>query len=207
MSFTFRGNKRTFTEDVVFYLDKQAKVREVAFGLEKAAVDDIMSRVQWSLEARQVMVHFMETYKTAFALKRWDYINSIFSNDALIITGSVVKSAGHKELGIANVRQVKYTRQTKEEYMKNLQRCFDSNEYINIRFADNIVRRSAEQTDIYGIQIKQDYFSSSYGDTGYLFLLIDFEKPDAPLIHVRTWQPDKDPDIRDGRIGMADFNL
>ena len=207
MSFTFRGNKRTFTEDVVFYLDKQAKVREVAFGLEKAAVDDIMSRVQWSLEARQVMVHFMETYKTAFALKRWDYINSIFSNDALIITGSVVKSAGHKELGIANVRQVKYTRQTKEEYMKNLQRCFDSNEYINIRFADNIVRRSAEKTDIYGIQIKQDYFSSSYGDTGYLFLLIDFEKPDAPLIHVRTWQPDKDPDIRDGRIGMADFNL
>jgi len=91
--------------------------------------------------------------------------------------------------------------------MKNLQRCFDSNEYINIRFADNIVRRSAEKTDIYGIQIKQDYFSSSYGDTGYLFLLIDFEKPDAPLIHVRTWQPDKDPDIRDGRIGMADFNL
>lgn len=207
MSFTFKGNKRTFTEDVVFYLDKQAKVREVTFGLEKAAVDDIMGRAQWSLEARRVMVHFMETYKTAFALKRWDYINSIFSNEALIITGSVVKSTGNKELGISNVQHVKYTRQTKEEYMKNLRKCFDSNEYINIRFADNIVRRSATKPDIYGIQIKQDYFSSSYGDTGYLFLLIDFEKPDAPLIHVRTWQPDKDPDVRDGRIGMADFNL
>lgn len=207
MSFTFKDNKRTFTEDVVFYLDRQAKVREVAFGLEKAAVDDIMNRVQWSKEAREVMVHFMETYKTAFALKRWDYINTIFSNDALIITGSVVKSTGNRELGIANVQRVKYTRQTKEEYMRNLRKCFDSNEYINIRFADNIVRRSATRPNIYGIQIKQDYFSSSYGDTGYLFLLIDFEKPDAPLIHVRTWQPDKDPDVRDGRIGMADFNL
>lgn len=207
MSFTFKDNKRTFTEDVVFYLDRQAKVREVAFGLEKAAVDDIMNRVQWSKEAREVMVHFMETYKTAFALKRWEYINTIFSNDALIITGSVVKSTGNRELGIANVQRVKYTRQTKEEYMRNLRKCFDSNEYINIRFADNIVRRSATRPNIYGIQIKQDYFSSSYGDTGYLFLLIDFEKPDAPLIHVRTWQPDKDPDVRDGRIGMADFNL
>lgn len=207
MSFTFKGNKRTFTEDVVFYLDKQAKVREVAFGLEKAAINDIMNRVQWSLEARQVMVHFMETYKTAYALKRWDYINTIFSNDALIITGSVVKSTGNKELGVANVQHVKYTRQTKEEYMKNLRKCFDSNEYINIRFADNTVRRSATKPDVYGIQIKQDYFSSSYGDTGYLFLLIDFEKPETPLIHVRTWQPDKDPEIRDGRIGITDFLL
>ena len=206
MSFTFKGNKRTFTEDVVFYLNQEGKVNEVAFGLEQTAVTDIMNRGQWSEEARQTMVHFLETYKTAYALKRFDYINSIFSNDALIITGAFVKSAGQTEMSPAKMQHVKYTRQTKEQYMKNLKRCFDSNEYINIRFADNIVRKS-KSPNIYGIQIKQDYYSSSYGDTGYLFLLIDFKDPEAPLIHVRTWQPDNDPNVKDGRIGIADFIL
>ena len=207
MSFTFRGNRRTFTEDVVFYMDHQAKVKEVAFGLEEAAVADIMGREQWSIDARQTMIHFLETYKTAYALKRLDYIESIFSQDALIITGSVVKGTGQKEMQPAKMAQVKYTRQTKEQYIKSLKKCFASNEFVNIRFADNTVRRSASKPDIYGIQIKQDYFSSSYGDTGYLFLLIDFQKPEAPLIHVRTWQPDLDPNVRDGRIDITSFTL
>ena len=176
MSFSFSGNRRTFVEDVVFHLTKDGKVCEVAFGLNKPAVDDIMNRGAWS-------------------------------DEALIITGSFVKSTGNKEVGPSNIKHVKYTRQTKAQYMKSLKACFASNEYVNIHFADNIIRRSASNPNIYGIQIKQDYYSSSYGDTGYLFLLIDFKDVKAPLIHVRTWQPDKDPNARDGRIGMQDFQL
>ena len=207
MSFSFQGNRRTFVEDVVFHLTHDGKVDELAFGLNKAAVVDIMQRGSWSDEARKVMVNFLESYKTAYALKRLDYISSIFSNDALIITGSIVKSSGNREVGPTNLKHVKYTRQTKAQYMKSLKACFASNEYVNIHFADNIIRRSASNPNIYGIQIKQDYYSSSYGDTGYLFLLIDFANPKLPIIHVRTWQPDKDPNARDGRIGMQDFQL
>lgn len=207
MSFSFNGNHRTFVEDVVFHLSKEGKITELAFGLNKPAVDDIMQRGAWSEEARRVMINFLESYKTAYALKRLDYISSIFSNDALIITGSIVKSTGNKEVGPTNLKHVKYTRQTKAQYMKSLKACFASNEYVNIHFADNIIRRSASNPNIYGIQIKQDYYSSSYGDTGYLFLLIDFANTKLPIIHVRTWQPDKDPSIRDGRIGMQDFQL
>lgn len=207
MSFSFKNNRRTFTEDVVFYLDSEAKVKEVAFGLEKAAVNDIMNRGQWKQEERQLMVHFLETYKTAYALKRLDYIDAIFSQDALIITGSIVKGTGQKEMQPGKPAHVKYTRQTKEQYMKSLRTCFASNEYVNIHFADNTVRRSASKNNIYGIQIKQDYFSSTYGDTGYLFLLIDFAKAETPVIHVRTWQPDLDPNVKDGRINITDFLL
>ena len=208
MSFTFKGNKRTFKEDVVFYIDESNRVYEVAFGLEKAAVDDIMNRGQWSEEVRRMMIHFLETYKTAYALKRLDYINTIFSQNALIITGSIVKGTNQKELSPAKMEHVKYTRQTKEQYMKNLEKCFKSNEYINLHFADNIVRPSNANENIYGIQIKQDYYSSTYGDTGYLFLLLNFENPETPIIHVRTWQPDNDPNVnyKDGRIGMGDFH-
>ena len=206
MSFTFKGNKRVFTEDVVFYMNDKAKVCEVAFALEQAAVSDIMNREQWNGDARYTMVHFLETYKTAYALKRLDYISSIFSNEALIITGRVVKGTGQTEMNPAKPAHIKYVRQTKEQYIKNLRQCFASNEYVNIHFADNKVRRS-NNPNIYGIQIKQDYFSSTYGDTGYLFLLIDFTKPDEPVIHVRTWQPDLDPDVKDGRINISDFIL
>lgn len=207
MSFSFKGNKRTFTEDVVFYLDENAKVCEVAFGLEQAAVNDIMNRGQWSETARYTMVHFLETYKTAYALKRLDYISSIFSNEALIITGRIVKGTGQTEMKPAKMSHVKYVRQSKEQYISNLRKCFASNEYVNIHFADNTIRRSNTNSNIYGIQIKQDYFSSTYGDTGYLFLLIDFTKAGEPLIQVRTWQPDLDPNVKDGRIGIADFLL
>ena len=206
MSFTFKSNRRTFTEDVVLYLTPQGKVCEVAFALEAAAVSDIMSR-QWDEYERYIMIHFLETYKTAYALKRLDYISSIFSSDALIITGSMVKSTGNRELGPKKMAHVKYTRQTKEEYMKSLERCFRSNEYVNWHFGDNIVRSSNTKPHVYGIQIKQNYFSQHYGDTGYLFLLIEFKSPTEPVIHVRTWQPDKDPTIKDGRIGITDFIL
>ena len=41
-----------------------------------------------------------------------------------------------------SAQAVKYTRQTKSEYMKKLRHIFRSNEYINLRFADNQVRKS-----------------------------------------------------------------
>ncbi|NOX89728.1 MAG: hypothetical protein GXO77_11925 [Calditrichaeota bacterium] len=36
--------------------------------------------------------------------------------------------------------------------------------------------------------MRQSYYSTTYADEGYLFLLIDFSEKD-PLIYVRAWQP------------------
>lgn len=206
MSFTFKTSRRKFSENVVFRLNDEAKVVEVAFGLEERATNDIMNNgaKRYSEEARQVLVNFLESYKSAYALCRLDYLDQVFSNDAIIITGTVVKSAGFGEIKPKEAQHVKYTRQTKAQYLKNLERTMNSNEFINIHFADNIVKKSTGK-EIYGIQIKQDYFSSSYGDTGYLFLLIDLNDPKLPCVKVRAWQPDLDPSIQDGRLGMQDF--
>lgn len=203
MSFSFGGNRRTFVEDVVFILNKEAKIESLSFALNKPAVDDIMNRTAWGDNVRKVLINFLESYKTAYALKRYDYINSIFSDDALIITGSVVKRSGSSEKQPLDKSVVKYTKQTKQEYMKKLEYIFKSSEFINLRFADNQVRKSGVGGEVYGIQIKQDYFSSSYGDTGYLFLMVDLNNPKEPLIHVRTWQPEKDPDF--GLIDLSYF--
>lgn len=203
MSFSFQGNRRTFVEDVVFQMTPEGKITSLSFGLNKPAVDDIMNQTAWGDTARQVLITFLESYKTAYALKRLEYIRSIFSDDALIITGSVVKASGQMERQPIDGKVVKYTRQTKGEYMKKLEHIFAGSEFINLRFADNQVRKSGVGGEIYGIQIKQDYFSSSYGDTGYLFLMVDLNHPKEPVIHVRTWQPEKDPNF--GLIDLSYF--
>lgn len=203
MSFKFKSNRRTFVEDLVFVFNAEGKIDALSFGLNKPAVDDIMNHTSWNDTVRKVLINFLESYKTAYALKRYDYINSIFSEDALIITGSVVKHAVATENQPMSKEAVRYTRQTKSEYMKRLKHIFRSAEFINLRFADNQVRKSGVGGEIYGIQIKQDYFSSSYGDTGYLFLMVDLNNPKEPVIHVRTWQPEKDPDF--GLIDLSHF--
>lgn len=203
MSFSFKSNNRTFIEDIIFYFDKNNKICNLTFGLTSDAVGDIASNTTWSEANRMLIMSFLENYKTAYALKRWEYINSIFSDEALIITGFVTKLNSSPENRFMDNKIIRYNRQTKTEYMKKLRFTFDSNEFINIRFTNNTVRRSGKGNEIYGIQIKQDYYSANYGDMGYLFLLVDLSDTLKPVIHVRTWQPEKSAD---GSIyGLSDF--
>jgi hypothetical protein len=203
MSFSFKTNNKTFVEDVSFYFDKQNKLCNLTFGLSRKAIEDIASNSSWSEKNRVLLISFLENYKTAFSLKRFDYISQIFSDDALIITGLVTRVSSSSDSPYANNTIVRYNRQTKTDYLKKLKYSFDSKEFINIRFAENTVRRSGKGVDVYGIQIKQDYFSTNYGDSGYLFLLVDLSDTLKPQIHVRTWQPEKNAD---GSIyGLSDF--
>ena len=208
MSFSFNNNTRKFVENVTFTFDADKKINSVAFGLGEEATADILNRDSYSEQARMILTRFLENYKTAFALKRLDYIRSIFDDNALIITGTEVRTSvymnNEEKARFMDNKIIRYNRFTKNEYMKHLERCFASNEYVNIRFANNdIVKASGKYGEVYGIQIKQDYYSTNYGDTGYLFLYVDLNDPDNPIIKVRTWQPDRDPDF--GLYGLGDF--
>ena len=112
----------------------------------------------------------------------------------MIITGAVTQRVtGDVEMNrYRNNRYVRYNRQTRDQYLRNLDRCFRSNEFINIRFGNNDVVKAGTGGELYGIQIKQDY----------LFLMVDLNDPERPVIKVRTWQPEKDPDFGLYDIGM-----
>ena len=207
LAFYFPNNNCSFVEDVVFEFAPDAKiVHSLSFGLAQTALEGITGKTQWSEASRLTLIRFLENYKTAYALKRIDYISSIFADDALIIVGNVLKKQPVQDaITIEPDKQVvRYTKQTKEQYIRNLSVCFQSNEFINLRFADNEIRK-AGSGEIYGIQIKQDYFSSNYGDTGYLFLMVDLNDRERPVIHVRAWQPEKDPDF--GLIDLSSFTF
>lgn len=202
MAFSFKGNSRQFVEDIVFIFNAEGLVSNLTFSLGKAAVSDICSHDLWSEEARLILVSFLENYKTAYALKRLDYISSIFDDDALIITGRVLKTAPQRSEYGSN-RYVRFTRQNKSEYVRNLARVFDSQEYINIQFSDCEVVKLGKGGQLFGIKIRQEYFSTTYSDVGYLFVLVDLTDSANPLIHVRTWQESPDKDF--GVIGPYHF--
>lgn len=198
MSFSFKNNKRKFTEDVTFTFNAEKKIESVAFGLSKNARDAVFEKqAPWSDDVRMSIVTFLENYKTAFALKRLDYIRSIFDDNAIIIVGHVTKAApkSGENARYSNNEIVKFNRLDKNTYLDNLARSFKSNEFINIRFSDSEISRMGVGGDTYGIQIHQDYYSSNYGDTGYLFVLVDLNDVFQPCIKVRTWQPERDPNL------------
>ena len=210
MAFSFKtGVRKSFVEDVVFSFDSGKKITNIAFGLGNTAADDILNKGVWSENARMALMNFLENYKTAYGLKRLDYIRSVFDDDAVIIVGNVLRSATmdkDRESGVATISNnaiIKKNRYTKDQYLDNLKRCFASNEFINIRFANNDVYKMARGGEVYAIQKAQDYYPSAYGDEGYLFLLVDINNPDKPIIKVRTWQPEKDPNF--GLYGPGDF--
>ena len=211
MSFSFNsGGRATFVEDIVLTFNKEQKIVNIAFGLGKTAEDDILNKGVWDEKSRLAIMNFLENYKTAYALKRLDYIRSIFDDDAVIITGSVVSKANsitnmenQSSISAEGNQIIKMNRQTKDEYLASLKRCFERNEFVNIRFSDNEVKKMGAGGESYGIQIQQDYYSSTYGDKGYLMLLVDINEPKKPLIKLRTWQPEKDPNF--GLYEPGDF--
>lgn len=202
MSFSFEGRrKKTFVEDVSFTFDENNKIENVAFGLGDIAESGIFnSKAAWSDDIREIIVSFMENYKTAYSLERLDYIRDIFDDEAVIIVGNVVRkhTANSKpmdgmSISLKGQDVIKYNRYTKDDYITHLGRCFNRNDFINLRFTSHQIQWLEKFNDqaIFAINIRQEYNSSTYADDGYLFLLVDMTKPEEPLIKVRTWQPNE----------------
>lgn len=212
MSFSFRnGTKTTFVEDVAFTFNAKGKVDNIAFGLGKNTENDILTKkVMWKEETREQLMEFLESYKTAYCLKRLDYIRDIFSDDAIIIVGNVARQyttqkTGDGKMSIKGKNIITTNRYTKDKYIQNLARCFRNNEFINIRFTQSDIQKLEKNADqeIICVQLAQDYNSSTYADQGYLFLMIDMTDKDNPFIKVRTWQPEPDPKF--GYYNAGDF--
>ena len=196
MRFSF--NSESFTHDVVFRFDEKSKlVTSIAFRLTETAENDIWNN-KWSVDSRIVLTNFLEDYQTAYALKQLEYLNKIFSDDALIIVGHVVEYKPISQDGVlySNNRKVESTKKNKAEYMADLEKQFNNKKYMNIHFTNLEVKQaSGKDEDVYGVQVRQYYNSSNYNDDGYLFLMVDLRE-ELPVIHVRTWQPGK-TDIND----------
>lgn len=200
-------NGKAFMEKLVYRFNPESrKIESVAFALTQRAENDIMNAAaSWPEVSRWAILNFMEDYQTAFALKRIDYINSIFSDDALIITGTILKKLNNaerafdrsKSLDLGGPKDIAYSQLSKTEYIDRLRKIFNTREYVHLQFEDNVTRmidlpaiNGINKGAAFGIEIKQRYESTGYSDDGYLTMVFD-TRGKLPIIHVRLWQPDK----------------
>ena len=140
------------------------------------------------IKDRMMILDYVEHFRTAYNQKDLKFLRQVFSDDALIITGKVVKIRKSEVFPMGS--KVIYTTQTKQEYLDNLSRAFKVASYIKVTFDNVMIVEHPTIRGIYGVTVHQKWNTNRYSDEGYVFMVWDFRKPDTPQIHVRTWQPD-----------------
>ena len=157
---------------------------------------------------RRMILNYCEHLRTSYTTKDIDFLRQVFSDQALIIVGNVVRSADNNSAtGIEGDEKVTFSLKTKKEYLERLEKVFAANKKIDVKFTDFRIMRHPTMEGIYGVSMKQKYTSDRYSDDGYLFILWDFRNKSMPLIHVRTWQPAASVNDEKEIIGIRDFNL
>lgn len=183
-------------QEFTINFDTEGTISNVAIAIEMNRYEELMAQKQSDLDyaRRQIIVDFIENFRTAYNRKDNAMLNSVFSDKALIITGRVVKEKPNSDLTrlTLNNNRVVYIKQTKQEYLTKLAQVFKTVKFINVKFSDIEIVEHPKFDSIYGVTLKQSWRTDRYHDEGYLFLMIDFRDSDNPLIQVRTWQPYKD---------------
>ncbi len=194
----------------------QGIISNISISIDLHRYEELMAEQTSDIDyaRRQIIVNFVENFRTAYNRRDLKLINSIFSDKALIITGKMVMEKVNTDTDRMSRLQSKvvYIKHTKQEYLKRLQNIFRSVKYLNVKFDDIEIVQHPKYDDIYGVTLKQYWHSSTYSDEGYLFLMVDFHDTDNPLIQVRTWQPYKNNKgevvtKRDDVFHLGSFNI
>lgn len=178
-------------KEAVINFDRNGNISSVYFSVENNTYKQIMEKgVQLNDVARRMeILDYVERFRTSYNQKDIAFLNQVFSDDALIITGKVIEPKKMSDGLSISFPQITYTKQSKQQYLSNLQRIFNNVRYINVKFDDVQIKRHGVNPNIYGVKVVQHWNTSNYSDEGYVFMVWDFTNPDRPQIHVRTWQP------------------
>ncbi len=144
---------------------------------------------------RQEIIKFVEKYRTAYLTRDIETVDLIFAEDALILIGRKIMRKKLPENAIQYRKfgtqpDYEYIKLTKRDYLKRQKRLFDIQKDIFLDFGSFDIIKKNNAQNVYGVEMRQSYASTTYADEGYLFLLVDFNERD-PLIYVRAWQPNE----------------
>ena len=209
-----RPTDSSFNEDeyqeAVFSFDRNGNMESFYLTLSMNLYMNVIksNKSVTDLRRRQLILDYVEHFRTAYNQKDKEFLEAVFSDDALIITGKVIPQRVRDNIQLP--ARVEYTRQTKRQYMTKLSQIFAANKHIKVTFDEIRVVMHPTKSEWYGVTLHQGWTSDRYHDDGWLFLLWDFSNEDHPTIHVRTWQPDKieGKKLPDEEIfSLDDFNI
>ena len=194
--------KDDLSQEFVIELDAQGRIRDLNIAMNKLQYQNLMREGERldDLDRREQIIAFCEQFANAYHKMDLQFMDDIFSDDALIITGNVRKRAPATitmrktpEVALPNQNKVDYTVQTKAEYLSNLKNLFNRQKnmkggFIDVQFDDYSIVRHPAKPNYYGVTLRQRWSSKGYQDEGIVFLVWDFTDEEHPKIQVRTWQ-------------------
>lgn len=204
-------NEEEYQEAVISF-DRQGEVESFYLSISmNLYMNVVKSNLELTdLRRRQMILDYVEQFRTAYNQKDIKFLNQIYSDDALIITGKVIMQRRLENDRMVTSQKIQYNKQSKQQYITNLRRIFQNARYFKVTFDDIEVMRHPVNANFYGVTLHQGWTNNNYHDEGYLFLLWDFTDENAPQIHVRTWQPDKiggKPLPKDEVFTLDDFDI
>lgn len=193
-------------------LTREGQIASVAMAASDAVYGRIMEQglSVTDLERRTTILSFVENYRSFYDEKDLNSINRIFSDDAIIITGTVPMKRNMTNDMQSWREQITYKVQSKPQYLNSLSANFKRNKYIKVTFSDVEVVRHPANPNYYGVTLHQHWKSSNYEDDGYLLLVWEFRDGEDPIIHYRTWQPERVGShslTKEEIINIMDFNI
>ena len=177
-------------QEATIDLDASGRIISFYFSLKANLYRDVMANGKdiEDLRLRQTILDYVEHFRTAYNQKDLTFLEQVFSEDALIITGKVIK-VQPSDVNAFATEKITYNVHNKRQYIERLKRIFSITKYIKVDFSEIKISRHPTNKNFYGVLVRQGYESSIYSDDGYVFLLWDFSDEFHPQIHVRTWQP------------------
>ena len=196
----YDGEKR---REIYIDLDRNGKIVDFNFSLGMNMYAEILKKGEelGDLDRRMQIINWCEHFAKAYCDKNLRFMQIVFSDDAIIITGKMTMKRVPGD-GLKLKPEVKYTQQTKTQYLSKLARIFKSNAYVNVKFDEYTVVRHGAKPNYYGVTLRQKWHTSNYSEEGIVFLVWDFTNEDEPRILVRTWQPTTEQAFR-----LGDFKL
>lgn len=195
---TYRGELH---KELTMSFSRQGTITGVRMAMDRNSYLTLVRNSNSNVEMRMrnEILKFVEDFRSYYVERNINALKNIFSDDALIITGRVVRRVEASNVdGISRrVREkVIYSKQSKKQYIDNLQALFKSTRYVHVDFSDIDIIRHGSDPNVYGVRLRQKWHSqryngNQYADDGTVFLLWDFTDEANPKIYVRTWTPQR----------------
>ncbi len=148
-------------------------------------------------EDKRTIINFIEQYQTSYKNKDIAFLEALFNEDALIITGTKITSHHNHENINHGATKTMYRKENKEKYLNYIRRDLMSKAKPNLNISDIEIKQHPSNKQIYGVTIVQKYKSDKYDDESKLFLIVDTSKNHFVILKKMFLSKEESIDIRD----------
>ena len=144
--FTVLNSYKSLNKQSIEYLildfDTTGKFNDINFGITEGLYKTFVEQGKYGNDwgNRQVIIKFVERYRTAFLSRDIKMLDSLFADEAVIIIGREIKKTKSKDVyqySKMNESQPEYekTQYTKKQYLKNQELEFNKQDDLFVGFS------------------------------------------------------------------------